>query len=54
MSSDDAQKALERARAARDDALGHLVTVQGLSREMRRERIQNHLAADVYEAMKRR
>lgn len=51
---DDSQEALDRARTAKTKARGHLVTVRQLSGELRRERIENHLAADVYEAMRRR
>lgn len=50
----DSQQALEQARAARIDARGHLVKVLAMSAEMRRERVVNHLAADVFEAMRRK
>lgn len=50
----EAQAALERARAARDDAAGHLAEVRLTGREIRAERVRNHLARDVYEAMRHR
>jgi hypothetical protein len=52
--SDDSRRALEHARAARIDARGHLVKVLAMSAELRRERVVNHFAADVFEAMRRK
>jgi hypothetical protein len=51
---DDPQQAIDRARTARARADKHLSTVRAMSGELRRERVRNHLAADVYEAMRRK
>ena len=51
---DDPQQALARARAAKTLARGHLSTVRQVTGELHRERVVNHLAADVYEAMRRK
>jgi hypothetical protein len=53
-SNDEPQQALDRARAAKTSAAQHLATARGMSGELRRERVVNHLATDVYESMRRR
>jgi hypothetical protein len=53
-SQKESREALERARAAKVRARGHLATVREFTGEIERERIVNHLAQDVYEAMRRK
>jgi hypothetical protein len=50
----ESQKALDRARSAKARAQKHLLDVRSVSAELREERIVNHLAADVFEAMRRK